>query len=84
MADDQEKTYIGIKACGCVTMAMVAGIESKQAERKYLRGVIEGGRRIEVTTAGEARKRLTFDCEHVPYIEDVDAEVDRLLDADVS
>lgn len=76
---DSDKTYIGISACGCVTFAMVAGVEQERSERKQLRDVIKSGRRIEVTTAGEARKRLTFDCPHSNHVDDVNAEVERLM-----
>lgn len=77
---DQGKAYIGIRACGCVTFAMVAGVESARSERAELKSVIRSGRRIEVVTAGEARERLTFSCPHSTHIEDVDAEVERLMD----
>lgn len=76
---DSDKAYIGIAACGCVTFAMVAGRESERSERAQLRRVMNTGRRVEVTTAGEARERLTFNCQHAPPIEDINAELDRLL-----
>lgn len=78
---DQDKAYIGIAACGCVTFAMVAGVGSERSERADLKRVIRSGRRIEIVTAGEARERLTFDCQHSTHVEDVDAEVTRLMEA---
>ena len=80
---DSDKTYIGIAACGCVTFAMVAGVESERSERKQLRDVIKSGRRIEVTTAGDARERMVWDCAHSTHVDDPDAEVTRLMEASV-
>ena len=77
----QDKTYVGIKACGCVTFAMVAGVEPARSEAKQLRDVLKSGRRIEVTTAADARERMVWDCPHSAHIDDVDAEVSRLTEA---
>jgi hypothetical protein len=71
-------TYIGVKPCGCVTFAMVAGYDSKKAEDAELKRVIKSGRKIEVVTAEEARERMTFDCPHSEHIEDVAAYIDQL------
>jgi hypothetical protein len=80
---DSDKAYIGIKSCGCITFAMVAGYDTKREERAELKRQIKAGLRIEVTTAGEARARDGFllSCPHQPRIEDVGAEVDRLVTA---
>jgi hypothetical protein len=63
MADD-DKAYIAISPCGCVTAAMVAGPLPARGERAELKKWMRGGRRVEVTTCGEAKRRLEWNCQH--------------------
>lgn len=60
----EEKAYIAVAACGCVTAAMVSGYESKRGETAELKRWMKSGRRVEITTPDDARERLTFNCEH--------------------
>lgn len=61
---DNDKAYIGIEPCGCVTFVSVAGVVSKTEERRTLKKVMKDGRKVELTTVGEARKRLVARCPH--------------------
>jgi len=61
-----------------VTFVMVAGYGTKRQEKAELRKVMKDGRRIEITSVGDARKRLTHECDHdaPPPSDD---ELDRLV-----
>ena len=65
MTNDSE-AYIGVRPCGCVTFALVRGIETPASEAKEVARVIRTGRVIQSVSAEEARRRLTFDCPHDP------------------
>jgi hypothetical protein len=60
----ERMAYIGTGPCGCVTFAMVIGVDTAAQEAKELAQVVRTGRVIDRVTVDEARTRLTFDCAH--------------------
>jgi|GEM_PF-4066371 len=62
---ETDKAYIGVKSCGCVTAAMVAGYGTKREETAELKRWMKSGCRVEITTVAEARKGKNFlNCPH--------------------
>jgi hypothetical protein len=74
---DQDKAYMGVERCGCVTFLTTAECPDVH---ELLAEVLRSGRHVEVTTVGEARPRFV-ECPHGKrFPEDaVEAEVQRLL-----
>jgi hypothetical protein len=65
LSDTEKKAYIGISGCGCITFALVAGIETPAQERKEIKKVLASGRKVEVTTVEKVRANKTFlNCPH--------------------
>lgn len=79
---DSGKAYIGISPCGCVTAALVAGVLPAASEKADLKRWMRSGRKVEITTCGEARERLVFDCPHESgprTRQEIEAEATRLF-----
>jgi len=62
---ETDKAFIAVNPCGCVTAAMVVGYATKREERAELKRWMKSGRKVELTTVGEARKGQNFlSCPH--------------------
>lgn len=80
---ESDKAYMGRKACGCVTALLTDNGPEREVKAELKRWMREG-KSVEVTTVGEARPQMVWDCPHPtpPRGKDaIQAEVDRLVAA---
>jgi hypothetical protein len=79
---ESDKAFIAVNPCGCVTAAMVVGYVTKREEKAELKRWMKSGRRVELTTVGEARQGQNFlSCPHEDRVkpDEITDEAERLV-----
>lgn len=79
---DSDKAYMGRRSCGCV-VALLTDIGPARETKASLKDWMRRGLSVEVTTVGEARPQMVWDCPHpkAPSGKDeIQAEADRLVE----
>jgi len=79
---DESKAYMGRRACGCVVALSTDNLPAREV-KSVLKGWMQSGLTVEVTTVGEARPQMVWDCPHpqAPAGKDeIQAEADCLVD----
>jgi hypothetical protein len=81
---EQDKAYMGRKACGCV-VALSTDARPAREVKATLKGWMREGLAVEITTVEKARPQMVWSCPHPspPHGKDeIQAEVDRLVAAE--
>jgi hypothetical protein len=59
-----EKSFAGVRECGCVTAALSAEWATQTDVREFYREMADSGREVRRMSTVELRQKLTLSCPH--------------------